>query len=99
MRVVPGKPAIRLQSLSRSLQPRTLLRRELIRIHYVERGSAVVGVLGGSSRGDPGDFMLAINRSPVVRIEYTQDFSMLSVFVPIPEGQRFTETVGESRKS
>jgi AraC-like DNA-binding protein len=60
-------------------------------IHYVERGSAI-GFLGRQevSRGESGDFMFAINRSPVVRIEYTEDFSMLSVFVPIPEGQRFS---------
>ena len=66
-------------------------------IHYVERGSAV-GILGGQevSRGETGDFMFTINRSPVVRIEYTQDFSMLSVFVPIPAGQRFS--LGSSRR-
>lgn len=65
-------------------------------IHYVERGSAI-GFLGRQevSRGDPGAFMFTINRSPVVRIEYTQDFSMLSVFVPIPEGQRFSFAVGQ----
>lgn len=65
-------------------------------IHYVERGSAI-GFLGRQevSRGDAGDFMFTINRSPVVRIEYTPDFSMLSVFVPIPEGQRFSLGIGQ----
>ncbi|OJU33373.1 MAG: hypothetical protein BGN99_07835 [Alphaproteobacteria bacterium 65-37] len=64
-------------------------------IHYVEHGSAI-GFLGQQevSRGDAGDFMFAINKSPVVRIEYTPDFSMLSVFVPIPDGQRFSFGTG-----
>lgn len=64
---------------------------EYLGVHYTSRGERTYSVNNAIiARAGAGDYVFAINKSPLLKLSLSDNFAGLSVFIPIPPAQRFS---------
>ncbi|MBN9512540.1 MAG: AraC family transcriptional regulator [Alphaproteobacteria bacterium] len=64
---------------------------EYLGVHYTSRGERTYSVNNAIiARAQAGDYVFAINKSPLLKLSVSDNFTGLSVFIPIPAAQRFS---------
>ncbi len=64
---------------------------EYLGVHYTSRGERTYSVNNEIiARAEAGDYVFAINKSPLLKLSLSGNFAGLSVFIPIPAEQRFS---------
>jgi len=64
---------------------------EYLGVHYTSRGERTYSVNNTIiARAQAGDYVFAINKSPLLKLSLSGNFAGLSVFIPIPPTQRFS---------
>lgn len=64
---------------------------EYLGVHYTSRGERTYSVNNSIiARARAGDYVFAINKSPLLKLSLSANFAGLSVFIPIPPAQRFS---------